>query len=106
MIDAQHFEDTYQIKRFEPKIFLFSYPPPCSSQKIVTEGSLQNSDNVFCFALVLLLCMALLIFAQFANGSQSQRWNRARRENCFNIWQNFSSAAFKILPFPNQLRLT
>ena len=28
MIDAQHFEDTYQIKRFEPKIFLFSYPPP------------------------------------------------------------------------------
>ena len=72
----------------------------------MTEGSLQNSDNVFCFALVLLLCMALLTCAQFANGSQSQRWNRARRENCFNIWQNFSPAAFKILPFPNQVRLT
>ena len=66
---------------------------------------LQNSYDVF------LLCFGSASLhgstcAQFANGSQSQSWNSARRENCFNIWQNFSSAAFKIIPFPNQVRLT
>ena len=86
----------------------------------MTEGRRQNFCNVF------LLCFGSAPLhgstscAQFANGSQSQSWNRARRENCFNIWQNFSSAAFKILPFQsntinqsiqliqsiNQLRLT
>ena len=105
MINAQHFEDTYQIRRFEPKRFVFSYSPP-SHKKNVTEGRRQNFCNVF------LLCFGSAPLhgstscAQFANGSQSQSWNRARRENCFNIWQNFSSVAFKILPFPNQLRLT
>ena len=47
MIDAQHFEDTYQIKRFEPKIFLFSYPLPM----LITKNCDRNSDNVclLCF---------------------------------------------------------
>ena len=53
MINAPHFEDTYQIKRFEPKIFLFSYSPPGSSQKILT---IFFALLWFCFSAWLYFC--------------------------------------------------
>ena len=62
MINAPHFEDTYQIKRFEPKIFLFSYSlSRAPHKKLWPKVSFKILMMFFCFALVLLLCMAPLL---------------------------------------------
>ena len=96
MINAQHFEDTYRLIGLNQKYFYSRIPPQAPHKKIL-------QYFLLCFGSASLHGSTC---AQFANGSQSQSWNSARRENCFNIWQNFSSAAFKILPFPNKVRLT
>ena len=65
MIDAQHFEDTYQIKRFEPKIFLFSYPPPMFITKNCDRR--QPSKLWQCFFALLWFCFSAWLYLFLPN---------------------------------------
>ena len=96
MINAPHFEDTYRLRGLNQKYFYSRIPPQAPHKRIL-------QYFLLCFGSASLHGSTC---AQFANGSQSQLWNLARQENCFNIWQNFSSAAFKNLPLPYKVRLT
>ena len=60
MINAQHFEDTYQIKGFEPKIFLFSYPPPMFITKNCDRR--QPSKLWQCFFALLWFCSSAWLY--------------------------------------------